>query len=108
MAEVVDSVKSFVNKKHWIYLGDFKVKNGQVILVKFCVKSAGRLAWKAGLKVSAMLPCGNMGVYRKNGLTEISLLKPNYMTVLYPDSNLQSAANLLTPLYKKMMSTIVK
>ena len=108
MTQIVDSVKSFVKKEHWVYLGDFKVKNDEVVLVKFCVKSAGKLAWKAGLKVSAMLPCGNMGVYRKNGMTEVSLLNPNYMTVLYPNSNLQSAADLLTPLYKRMMSAIVK
>ncbi len=108
MSEVVNAVKFFVDEENWVYLGDFKVKKGKVILVKFCVKAAGKKAWKAGLKVSAMLPCGNMGVYRKNGRTEISLLNPYYMNTLYPNPDLKAAADLLMPLYKKMMADIVK
>jgi len=108
MGEVVKAVKSFAKKKHWVYLGDYKVKNDKVILVNFCVKEAGKIAWRAGLKVSAMLPCGNMGVYKKDGVTEISLLNPYYMTTLYPDLDLETAADLLMPLYKEMMVTIVK
>lgn len=108
MAEVVSAVKFFVDEENWVYLGDFKVKKGNVILVKFCVKAAGKKAWKAGLKVSAMLPCGNMGVYRKNGKTEISLLNPYYMNALYPNPDLKAAADLLMPLYKEMMTSVVK
>ncbi len=108
MSAVVNAVKFFVDEENWVYLGDFKIKKGKVILVKFCVKAAGKKAWKAGLKVSAMLPCGNMGVYRKNGRTEISLLNPYYMNTLYPNPNLKAAADLLMPLYKKMMADIVK
>lgn len=108
MSDVVNSVKAFSKQKHWVYLGDFKVKKGKVILVKFCVKAAGKKAWKAGLKVSAMLPCGSMGVYQKDGKTEISLLNPNFMNKLYPNQNLKDAANLLTPLYTEMMTAITK
>jgi len=108
MDEVVSAVKSHVKKKKWVYLGDFKVKKGQVILVKFCIKSAGKIAWKAGLKVSAMLPCGNMGIYQKDGKTEISVLNPNYMNTLYPDANLKAAGELLIPLYKEMTAEILK
>jgi len=107
MGEVVTAVKSFVKVKKWVYLGDFKVKKGKVILIKFCVKAAGKKAWKVGLHVSAMLPCGNMGVYQRDGKTEISLLNPNYMTTLYPNENLKQAVNLLLPLYKEMMVDIV-
>ncbi len=108
MTEVVSAVKSFAKKQKWVYLGDFKIKKGKVILVKFCVKAAGKKAWGAGLKVSAMLPCGSMGVYQKEGKTEISLLNPTYMNILYPNPNLKAAADLLAPLYKEMMETIVK
>jgi len=108
MSDVVTAVKDFANVKKWVYLGDFKVKKGKVILIKFCVKAAGKKAWKAGLHVSALLPCGNMGVYQRDGKTEISLLNPNYMTTLYPNENLKQAVNLLLPLYKEMMITIVK
>jgi len=108
MAEVVTAVKTFAKHKGWIYLGDFKVKKGQVILVKFCVKAAGKKAWKAGLKVSAMLPCGNMGIYQKNGKTEISILNPDYMNTLYPNPNLKAAGELLLPQYHEMLEAITK
>ena len=108
MDEVVSAVKSHVKKKKWVYLGDFKVKKGQVILVKFCIKTAEKIAWKAGLKVSAMLPCGNMGIYQKNGKTEISLLNPSYMNTLYPNANLKAAGELLIPLYKEMTTEVLK
>jgi hypothetical protein len=107
MDDVVSSVKKYIKEKKWVYIGNFKVKKGQVILVKFCVKAAGKLAWKAGLKVSAMLPCGNLGVYQNKGKTEVSLLSPYYMTSLYPNDNLTAAADLLMPMYKEMLSTIV-
>ncbi|MFV1982729.1 MAG: DUF302 domain-containing protein, partial [Thiohalomonadales bacterium] len=108
MTEVVESVKSYVQEKKWVYLGDFKVKKGQVYLVKFCVKAAGKLAWKAGLKVSAMLPCGNIGIYQNKGKTEVSMLTPYYMTSLYPNDNLKAAADLLMPMYKDLLTTVVK
>ncbi len=108
ISDVVKSVKAFAEKKHWIYLGDYKVKKGQVVLIKFCVKAAGKKAWKAGLKVSALLPCGSMGVYKKAGKTEISLLDPIFMTTLYPNPNLKEAADLLKPLYIEMLDTISK
>jgi len=38
MDEVVAAVKSFSKKKKWVFLGADKVKKGEVILVKFCVK----------------------------------------------------------------------
>ncbi len=106
--DVVTAVKAFAKQKKWVYLGDFKVKKGQVVLVKFCVRAAGKKAWKAGLKVSAFLPCGNMGVYKKDGKTEISLLNPDYMTRLYPNPNLKEAVAILAPMYKEMMQAITK
>ncbi len=108
VSDVVNAVKTFAKQKKWVYLGDFKVKKGQVVLVKFCVRAAGKVAWKAGLKVSAMLPCGNMGIYSKDGRTEISLLNPDYMTRLYPDPHLKQAVAILVPMYKEMMDTIIK
>jgi len=108
ISEVVSAVKLFTKQQKWIYLGDFKVKKGQVILVKFCIKAAGKKAWKAGLKVSAMLPCGNMGIYKNNGKTEISILNPHYMNILYPDSNLKAAGDLLLPQYQEMLTAISK
>ncbi len=42
------------------------------------------MIWDVGLDLSALLPCGNLSVYQKNGRTEISMLDPRYMQVLYP------------------------
>lgn len=106
MDEVVDKVKAFSKKKKWVFLGADKVKKGEVILVKFCIKEAGKLAFKAGYKVSALLPCGSMGVYKNKGKTEISLLNPKYMTMLYPDPNLQAAVDVVTPLLNELMDTL--
>ncbi len=108
ISDVVKSVKAFAEEKKWIYLGDYKVKKGQVVLIKFCVKAAGKIAWKAGLKVSALLPCGSMGVYKKGDKTEISLLHPKFMNKLYPNASLREAADLLVPHYKELMETISK
>ncbi len=109
IAEVVIATKTFAKTRKWVYLGDYKVKKGEVILVKFCVKAAGKIAWKAGLKVSAMLPCGNMGVYKnKKGKTEISLLNPTYMNALYPNPNMVKAAEILAPMYEELMTSITE
>ncbi len=108
MPQVITAVKAFTKAKGIIYLGDYEVRGGQVILVKFCVPSAGIEAWKAGLKISAMLPCGNMAVYKKDGKTEISLLNPSYMNTLYPNPHVKKAGEMLVPLYKELMTTITK
>jgi len=39
------------------YLGDSKVKNGEVRLVKICLPEVGQLVWSVGLQLSAALPC---------------------------------------------------
>ncbi len=106
MDEVVNAVKAYSKKKKWVFLGADKVKKGEVILVKFCVKEAGKLAFKAGFKVSAFFPCGSMGLYKENGVTTISMLDPKYMTILYPDPNLQAAVDVVTPLFKELMDTL--
>ncbi len=108
MTDVVSSIKKYSKEKKWVYLGDNKVKKGTVILVKICIKQAGKIAFKAGLKISALVPCGNVGVYKKGKLTEISLLNPQYMNILYPDPNLKAAADIAEPLFREMMKTIIK
>jgi hypothetical protein len=76
---VVEAMKKYSEQKKWQYIGASKVKGGQVTLVKICTPEVGRQIWPVGLKLSAMLPCGNLGVYENNGKTEISLLHPRYM-----------------------------
>ncbi len=47
-----------------------------------------------------------MGVYKNNGKTEISLLNPKYMNILYPNADLKAAADVVAPLYKELMDTL--
>ena len=105
---VVDAVKKYSEEKKWQYLGANKVKQGQVILVKICIPEVGQQIWPVGLNLSAMLPCGNIGVYQKNDTTEISLLHPRYMHVLYPDPKIEKASAIAEPLLMDMLDTVAK
>ena len=105
---VVDAVKKYSEQQKWQYLGANKVKQGQVTLVKVCIPEVGRQIWPVGLKLSAMLPCGNLGVYQNDGTTEISLLHPRYMQVLYPHPAVEKAAAIAERLLAEMLDTVAK
>jgi hypothetical protein len=105
---VVEAVKAYVEGKKWQYLGADKVKQGQVTLVKICIPEVGQQIWPAGLHLSAMLPCGNLGVYQKGGTTEISLLHPRYMPTLYPDPAIEKASAIAEPLLMEMLEAVAK
>jgi hypothetical protein len=47
-----------------------------VTLATICIPEVGQQIWPVGLQLNAMLPCGNLGVYKKGDGTEISLLHP--------------------------------
>jgi hypothetical protein len=105
---VVDAVKAYAEGKKWQYLGADKVKQGQVTLVKLCIPEVGQQIWPVGLHLSAMLPCGNLGVYQKGGATEMSLLHPRYMPTLYPDPALDKASAIAEPLLLEMFEAVAK
>jgi hypothetical protein len=105
---VVEAVKSYSKRMKWRYIGDSKVKQGKVILVKICIPEVGRAVWPAGLKLSALLPCGNLGVYSTGSNTQISMLHPRYMHVLYPDPTTEKASAIALPLLNEMLDSIVK
>ena len=104
--EVVDAIKSYSEAKKWIYMGANKAKQGEVVMVKVCIPQVGSLLWPLGLHVSALLPCGNVGVYTVNGKTEVSMLHPHYMEVLYPDPEVAKATAVATPLLLDMFKSI--
>jgi hypothetical protein len=89
--QVVDAVKSYSEAKKWRYMGADKVKQGKVTMVKVCIPQVGRLLWPVGLHLSALLPCGNIGVYQNKGQTKISMLHPRYLQVLYPHAEVEKA-----------------
>lgn len=105
---VVDAVKAYAEAKKWQYLGANKVKQGEVTLVKICIPEVGKQIWPVGLHLSAMLPCGNLGVYQKEGSTEISLLHPRYMQVLYPHPAIEEAGATAQPLLTEMLDAVAK
>ena len=106
--EVVAAIQAYAEAKKWPYLGADKIKQGEVTLVKVCIPEVGKQLWPIGLQLSAMLPCGNLGVYRKDGKTEISLLHPRYMQILYPDPAVEKASATAEPLLIDMLDAVAK
>ena len=104
----VEAVKAYAEQKKWMYLGASKVKKGEITLVKICIPEVGQQIWPLGLHLSAMLPCGNLGVYQKEGKTEISLLHPRYMQVLYPHPEIEKASATAQLLLTEMLDTVTK
>jgi hypothetical protein len=107
-AAVVSAIKSFSEGKKWQYLGDNKVKKGEVTLVKICIPEVGKIIWPAGLQLSALLPCGNVGIYRKGAGTEVSVLHPRYMHTLYPHPATKRASEIAQPLLIDMLDSVTK
>ena len=106
--EVVDAVKAYSESRKWLYMGASKAKQGEVTMVKVCIPQVGQVLWRLGLQISALLPCGNLGVYEKDGETEISMLHPAYMQVVYPHPDVEKAVSIATPLLMEMLDTVAK
>jgi hypothetical protein len=102
------AIKSHSAQKKWQYLGESRVKKDEVILVKICIPEIGQLIWPVGLQLSALLPCGNVGIYQKGTATEISVLHPRYMNVLYPHPSTERASAIAQPLLLEMLDEVTK
>jgi hypothetical protein len=107
-AAVVAAIRSWSERQGWNFLGESKVKQGQVTLVKLCIPAVGKLVWPLGLQLSALLPCGNLGIYANGALTEVSVLHPRYMSLLYPDPALEQAAAIAEPLLTEMLDAVTQ
>jgi hypothetical protein len=103
---VVAEVKSYVLERKWLYLAEFKVRSGQVTVVKLCVTGMGDQIWAAGMHVAAFMPCGHLGVYREGGVTRLSMLDPRFMNALNPDPNLQRVGDQLYPLFARLLDEV--
>lgn len=108
VAQVVEAIEAHIKAKSYQNLGVNVVKppQGEVTFVKFCAPSVGRQLWAVDLKLSAMLPCGNIGVYSRDGKTEISILHPAYMAALYPDAAVAKASATAEPLLMEMLDEV--
>jgi hypothetical protein len=105
---VVAEIRSYSESMQWQYLGENKVKKGEVRLVKICIPEVGRLIWPVGLKLSALLPCGNVGIYQNGPMTEVSVLHPRYMHMLYPHPATARASAVAEPLLAHMLDAVTK
>jgi hypothetical protein len=105
---LVAAVKSYTEDQKWRFISEDKAKQGEVILVKICIPEVGKLVWQAGLRASALLPCGNMGIYSNGTTTEISVLHPRYMHILYPDPALERAGAVAAPLLLEMLDAVTE
>lgn len=105
---VTDAIKAYAEQKQWLFLGASKVKQGQVTLVKICLPAVGKKVWPLGLYLSAMLPCGNLGVYQKDGATEVSLLDPHYMELLHPDPAIAQASTMAATALTEMLDSVTR
>ena len=100
------AIRDYAAERQWLYLAEFKVKNGEVTLLKLCVPSVAKRIWAAGIHVGAMAPCGNLSVYREAGTTRIALLHPKFMDALNPDPNLKQVGDELLPLFTAMLDEV--
>lgn len=105
---IVTAIRTYAQEKKWQYLGDNKIKQGQITLVKICVPEVGQALWAAGAHLSAMLPCGNIGIYKKGQDTEISVLHPRYMHQLYPSPETERASAIARPLLDALLEAVAK
>ncbi len=105
---VFTAIKAYVADKKWLYLGDNKVKNDEVTLVKLCVPAASPDIWAAGLHVAALAPCGHIGIYREAGRTTVSMLHPKFMHALNPHPRLKKAGDELAPLFNAMLDDVTR
>lgn len=104
--EVVAAIEAYAKGMKWQFVEATQVKNGEVTLVKVCIPAVGKILWPLGLRVSAMLPCGNVGVYSQKGTTEISMLHPSYMQIIYPNPTVEKAVGVATPLMMDMLDKV--
>jgi hypothetical protein len=105
---IVAAIRSHSEQKKWEYLGESKGKRGEVTFVKICIPAVAQLIWPVGLQLSALLPCGNVGIYQKGTDTEISVLHPRYMHVLYPHTATERASAVAQPLLTEMLDAVTK
>ncbi len=83
-ADVHQAIRDYVKQKNWLYVGDNKLKGGEVTQVRICIAQVAGAIWSAGMHVSAMMPCGHMSIYREGNVTRLTLLHPQYLTLLDP------------------------
>ena len=105
---VADRIKAYAAEKKWAFLGANKVKNGEITMVKVCIPAVGAALWSVDMKLTALLPCGNVSIYARNGKTEVAMLHPSYMHALMHSAETEKAAGLAAPELTAMLDSVTR
>ena len=107
-AELHQSIRHYVSQKGWLYINDNKIKGGEITQVRICDPKAAANIWSAGLKVSAMMPCGHLSIYQEGGATKVTMLHPRFMTLLDPHPAVRQLADAVTDPYLRMLDEVTR
>jgi hypothetical protein len=107
-ADLHQAIRQYVSQKGWLYIGDNKLKGGEIMQVRICDPKAAANIWKAGMQVSAMMPCGHMSIYQEGGATKVTMLHPRFLTVLDPHPAVQELADAVSGPYVLMMDEVTR
>lgn len=107
-AALHQAIRSYAEQKKWLYIGDNKLKNGEVTQVRLCIREAAADIWKAGMHMAAMMPCGHFGIYQENGTSKVTMMHPRYMTRLDPHPIVQKLAEDVSGPFIAMLDDVSK
>lgn len=107
-AELHQAIRQYAEQHKWLYIGDNKLKKGEVTQVRLCISEPAVDIWKVGMHVSAMLPCGHFGIYQEGGKTSVTLMHPRYMTMLDPHPIVQKLADDVSGPFIAMLDEVTK
>ena len=105
---VVDRINAYSADRKWAFLGANKVKNGEITMVKVCIPAVGAALWSVDLKLTAMLPCGNVSIYARGGKTEVAMLHPSYMSRVAPGAETDKAVAIAAPELTAMLDAVAR
>jgi hypothetical protein len=106
--ELVEAFKAHAMEKKWAFLGANKVKNGEITMLKVCIPQVGAALWQSNMQLTALLPCGNVSLYSRDGKTEVAMLHPAYMKVLFPSPETEKAVALAEPQLLGMLDAVTQ
>lgn len=102
------AIRQYVSQKGWLYINDNKIKGGEITQVRICDPKAAANIWNAGLKVSAMMPCGHLSIYQEGGTTKVTMLHPRFLTLLDPHPAVKELADAVSGPYLAMMDDVTR
>ena len=107
-ADLHQAIRQYVSQKGWLYVNDNKLKGGEITQVRICDPKAATNIWSAGLRVSAMMPCGHMSIYQEAGSTKLTMLHPQFLTRLDPHPAVRELADAVSAPYLAMMDEVTR